>query len=56
MLGDSAAAEEPILTRDCYSVYIKRLEYKRKPGQVLVDLLEVETCMKIAKNFAHIQV
>jgi hypothetical protein len=51
----NTVGKEPLIARDCYAVYIKRVEYKRKPGQTLVDLLDIEICMKIAKNFAQIQ-
>ena len=47
--------DEPLLCRDCYLTYMKRMEYKRKPGQLLSDVLDIETCLKIAKNYACIQ-
>ena len=46
---------EPLLCRDCYCTYLKRMEYRRKPGQVLADVLDIDICLKIAKNYACIQ-
>lgn len=46
---------EPLISRDCYENYVRRMDQMRPPGKTLADIIDISTCLQIAKNYASFQ-
>ena len=50
-----SASEEPLLAKDAYELFTLRVEAKRQPGKDLAFYIDVQSSMKVAKNYARFQ-
>ena len=56
ILGDRIAAEdEPLLARYCYDLHVEKVKATLAIGLSLGNVIGIETCLKIGKNYASFQ-
>lgn len=56
LFGDILNADcEPVLAKDAYENYIRRIVARLQPGKTIPDAVDKDTCLKIAKNYASFQ-